>query len=77
MTEEELSKQAALDRNKVGEGTIKFSGVQVLYYVIAGDMPMREHGIDLKDHLDYWGDGLLFVSESVPDIMRYRSSYTV
>ena len=73
MTEEELSKQAALDRNKVGEGTIEFNGVEDIYYVIAGDMPMRKHGIDLKDYLSFWGGGLLFVSESVPDIMRYRS----
>lgn len=63
-------KLAMLERNKVGEGTVEFNGIQVAYFITAKDMPMREHGLDLAEHLGYWDGELLFVSEAVPADFR-------
>ena len=63
MSEEEHSKHAMLDRNKDGEGVIEINGILVPHYITAQDMSMREHGIDLKNHLGYWvGKSYLFLN---------------
>lgn len=70
MTEDELRKQATLERYKVDIGVVWLNREPYPYYITNQDMPELENGIVLKEHLGYWGMGLLFISEAIPE--KYR-----